>query len=171
MSNYLKEQYKKTDKLHYLRSAYLIDSVTQRCNKYQSVTFLVDESGSIGSANFQLARDFLTRYINSTMDDPKLTSIHFYDTTFNPHLDFGLTKDQLLNGITSKPYRGGGTNTGAAMNQTIAKIIAANFTKGVNKIMVVMTDGKAQDNVLAAANYARSQNITLIAVGIGAAIN
>lgn len=105
------------------------------------------------------------------MDDLKLTSIHFYDTTFNPHLDFNLSKDQLLTGITSKPYRGGGTNTGAAMNQTIAKIIAQNYSKGLNKIMVVMTDGKSQDNVLAAANYARSQNITLIAVGIGPAIN
>jgi len=42
MSDYLKQQYNKTNELYYIRSAYLIDSVTQRCNKYQSVSFLVD---------------------------------------------------------------------------------------------------------------------------------
>lgn len=59
MSTYLKEQYTTTNQLYFLRSAYLIDSVTQRCNKYQSVNFLVDESGSIKASNFQLALDFL----------------------------------------------------------------------------------------------------------------
>jgi len=93
MSSFLKKQYTQTNKLYFLRSAYLIDSVTQRCNKYQSVSFLVDESGSIGATNFQLAKDFLYRYVNTTYDDPKLTSIHFYDTTFDPYLGFNHTKD------------------------------------------------------------------------------
>lgn len=82
MSEYLKDQYRKTNQLYFLRSAYLIDSVTQRCNKHQSVNFLVDQSGSIGAPSFKLALDFLTNYINGTLDDPKLTSIHFYDSAF-----------------------------------------------------------------------------------------
>lgn len=82
MSDYLKDQFRKTNQLYFLRSAYLIDSVTQRCNKRQSVNFLVDESGSIGAPGFQLALDFLTKYINGTLDDPTLTSIHFYDSAF-----------------------------------------------------------------------------------------
>jgi len=82
MSDYLKDQYRKTNQLYFLRSAYLIDSVTQRCNKHQSVNFLVDQSGSIGASSFKLALDFLTKYINGTLDDPKLTSIHFYDSAF-----------------------------------------------------------------------------------------
>lgn len=50
-----------TDKVHTLElhEAYLIDSVTQECNKYQSINFLVDESGSIGLPGFQLALYFL----------------------------------------------------------------------------------------------------------------
>ena len=42
MANYLKDKFRETDKLYYLRSSYLIDSVSKRCNKYQSVNFLVD---------------------------------------------------------------------------------------------------------------------------------
>ena len=59
MANYLKDKFRETDKLYYLRSSYLIDSVSKRCNKYQSVNFLVDESGSIGATGFRLALDFL----------------------------------------------------------------------------------------------------------------
>ena len=72
-------------------------------------------------------------------------------------------------GIASKTLRGGGTSTGDAINKTIAKILAADFDKGVNKILVVMTDGKSYDNVLDASNYARSKGITMIAVAIGPA--
>ena len=82
MSDYLKAEFRATDELYYLRSAYLIDSVTRRCNKIQAVNFLVDQSGSIGDANFVLALDFLTKYVTETLDDPKLTSIHFYNTYF-----------------------------------------------------------------------------------------
>jgi len=62
-----------------LRSSYLIDAVTQKCNKYQSINFLIDESGSIGSANFALTLNFLADFLNVTNDDPKLMSVHFYD--------------------------------------------------------------------------------------------
>lgn len=92
MADYLKDKFRETNKLYYQRSAYLIDSVSKRCNKYQSVNFLIDESGSIGAPGFQLALDFLTEYITGTFDDPKLTSIHFYDSSFDPYLDYGKTK-------------------------------------------------------------------------------
>ncbi len=167
MSDYLKNQFDLTNQLYYLRSSYLIDSVTKKCNKVQSVNFLVDESGSIQAANFVFAKQFLYDYINTTNDDPTLDSIHFYDSTFEPWLGYGNTKAQLLAGITSKPYRGLGTYTGSAINQTIAKILAANFSAGVNKVLIVLTDGFSYDDVLDAANYARSKGITVISVGIG----
>jgi len=49
--------------------------------------------------------------------------------------------------------------------------LAANFDKGLNKVLIVITDGKSYDQVLAASNYARSKSITMISVGIGPAIN
>lgn len=94
-----------------------------------------------------MARQFLSQYVSGTNDDPSLMSIHFYDSSFDPHLDFGKTKAQLLTGIANKTYRSGGTQTGTAINATIAKILAANFDKGLNKILIVMTDGYSYDSV------------------------
>lgn len=66
--------------------------MSKKCDRYQSISFLIDESGSITAPNFQLALDFLSQYVNNTFDDPKLTSIHFYDSSFESYLDFGKTK-------------------------------------------------------------------------------
>lgn len=49
--------------------------------------------------------------------------------------------------------------------------MAANFKKGLPKIMVVMTDGASYDSVLEASHRARSLGIIPLAVGIGANVN
>lgn len=49
--------------------------------------------------------------------------------------------------------------------------MSANLDQGVNKILIVITDGQSYDQVLSSANYARSQKITLIAVGVGPGTN
>ena len=59
ISEELKGNYSQEDDLLDLHEAYLIDSVTQECNKTQSINFLVDESGSIGSDGFEMALHFL----------------------------------------------------------------------------------------------------------------
>lgn len=82
MSSELKDTYQNSKCLECLRSAYLIDSVTVRCNKYQSINFLVDQSGSIGASNFQYALKFLNTYVSRTNDDLSIMSIHFYDSTY-----------------------------------------------------------------------------------------
>jgi hypothetical protein len=122
MASYLKDKFRETDKLYYQRSAYLIDSVSKRCNKYQSVNFLVDESGSVQAGPFRMALDFLIEYINRTYDDPALMSVHFYDDAFDPYLYYGNNRTQLLNKVDTKFYRGGSTNTGLAITEMIAKI-------------------------------------------------
>lgn len=171
MSDYLKSKYRSTNQVYYLRSSYLIDSVTRRCNKYQSVNFLIDESGSIQSGNFALIKNFITQYLANTYDDANLTSIHFYDTNFEDYLGFGKTREQLIAGVNSKTFMAGGTYTGNAIRRAVNKILSANLDKGLKKILVVVTDGKSYDEVLTASNYARANSITLIAVGIGAVVN
>lgn len=126
----------------------MIDAVTQKCNKLQSVNFLVDESGSIGAAGFQLALDFLEMYANETNDDFSKMSLHFYDNNFDPYIDYGKDKAYFMTQIPIKPYRAFGTLTGKAINATVDKIIAANFQNGLPKILVVMTDGASYDSVL-----------------------
>lgn len=61
--------------------------------------------------------------------------------------------------------------TGRGINASIASIAAANYPNGVPKLLVILTDGVSYDNVFYAAEYARSQGITLFCVGIGSGIN
>lgn len=49
--------------------------------------------------------------------------------------------------------------------------MAGNFDSGLNKIMIIMTDGMSFDDVLLASNLARSKGITMIGVGIGSGVN
>ena len=154
-----------------MRSAYLIDSVTIRCNKYQSVNFLVDESGSIGASNFQYALKFLETYVNRTNDDLSIMSIHFFDSTYEPYIGYGHNRAQILSLIAAKPYRSKGTYTGVAINASVASIASGHYPNGVPKLLVILTDGGSVDNVYYASEYARSQGIVLFCVGIGSGIN
>lgn len=105
------------------------------------------------------------------MDDLSLMSINFYDTTFDPYINFGYTRSQILSMIAAKSYRSAGTKTGNGINQTVAKILTQNFPNGIPKLMVILTDGVSYDDVSYAAAYAKSKGITLFCVGIGANIN
>ena len=154
-----------------LHSSYLIDSVTTRCNKYQSISFLVDESGSIGASAFQYAKSFLYTYVNQTYDDLSIMSIHFFDGSFDPYIYYGNNRATILSMIQSKSYRAGMTQTGLAINASVQLITNARFPNGLPKILVILTDGGSQDVVLNAANYARANGIILFCVGIGANVN
>jgi uncharacterized protein with von Willebrand factor type A (vWA) domain len=122
--------------------------VTTRCNKYQSISFLIDESGSIGSGPFQYAKSFLYAYVNQTYDDLSLMSIHFFDSSFEPWVYYGNNRANILNMIQSKVYRGAGTATGNAINASVSLIKAANYPNGVPKILVILTDGGSYDSVI-----------------------
>ena len=100
-----------------------------------------------------------------------MMSIHFYDAAIDPYLDYNKTKTQLVTGVRSKTYRAGGTYTGKAIKSAVDKIQASNLGDGVNKILIVITDGQSYDQVVTSANYARDQKITVIAVGVGPGVN
>lgn len=78
-------------------------------------------------------------------------SIHFYSNTYQEYINYGHNRADIINLIQNKGYPGGGTLTGAAVNQTVARIMAANYPNGVPKILVIMTDGVSYDDVLYAA--------------------
>ena len=109
--------------------------------------------------------------MGQTNDDLSIMSIHFYSSSYKPYIYYGNNRADMLSLIQSKPYPGGGTYTGKAINASVASIAAGNYPNGVPKLRVILTDGVSYDDVLYASNYARSQGITLFCVGIGSGIN
>ncbi len=134
--------------------------------------FIVDESGSIGILNFQLVRTFLHRIVSGL--DISLSRVRIGIVTYNtkPIAQFYLNtfndKDDILQFVNILPYRSGGTCTGAALNFTLEEVFTdqRGSRSRVQRVAVVITDGKSEDDVSKAAISLRRAGVTIYAVGI-----
>uniref|UniRef100_A0A3Q0T242 VWFA domain-containing protein n=1 Tax=Amphilophus citrinellus TaxID=61819 RepID=A0A3Q0T242_AMPCI len=142
--------------------------------KVADIVFIVDESGSIGTRNFQLVRSFLHSIVSGLeigQNRVRVGIVMYNDRpTARIYLNTFNDGDELLNFIKILPYHGGGTNTGAALNFTRENI----FTKeagsrkdsGIQQVAVVITDGESQDRVIEAAAELRRAGVTIYSVGV-----
>uniref|UniRef100_A0A8P4KD98 Collagen type VI alpha 6 chain n=1 Tax=Dicentrarchus labrax TaxID=13489 RepID=A0A8P4KD98_DICLA len=142
--------------------------------KLADIVFIVDESGSIGTPNFQLVRTFLHSIVSGLEVSPskvRVGVVMYNDRpTAQVYLNSFNDKDELLKFIKILPYRGGGTNTGAALKfareSVFIKDKGSRKDKGVQQVAVVITDGKSQDEVSTAAADLRRAGVTVYAVGV-----
>ncbi len=136
------------------------------------IVFIVDESGSIGTTNFQLVRTFLHSIVSSLDVSPIRVRVGIVMYSDKPtawaYLNTFNVKAEILQFIKILPYQGGGTKTGAALNFTREKIFIEEkgSRNSVQQVAVVITDGESQDNVSEAAIALRRAGITVYAVGI-----
>uniref|UniRef100_A0A087XJL2 Collagen type VI alpha 6 chain n=1 Tax=Poecilia formosa TaxID=48698 RepID=A0A087XJL2_POEFO len=145
-----------------------------RAAKLADIVFIVDESGSITVQNFQLVRSFLYSIISGLEIDPNRVRVGI--VLYNEHptaqvyLNTFKQKTELLNFVKILPYRGGGTNTGAALNFTRENVFitekGSRKDKGVEQVAVVITDGESQDNLSQAAAELRRAGVTVYSVGV-----
>uniref|UniRef100_A0A8C2PZ66 Si:ch211-62a1.3 n=1 Tax=Cyprinus carpio TaxID=7962 RepID=A0A8C2PZ66_CYPCA len=138
------------------------------------IAFIVDQSSSIRSKNFNIVRNFLKNTIGGLdMGEGKIKiAVVLYsdfpraDVYFNTFDD----KTDILRYISSMPYGRGKTYTGAALKFAKEHV----FTKGrgsrrdhhVQQVAVVITDGKSTDKVAGAAAALRRSGVTVFALGI-----
>uniref|UniRef100_H3A0C7 VWFA domain-containing protein n=1 Tax=Latimeria chalumnae TaxID=7897 RepID=H3A0C7_LATCH len=137
------------------------------------IVFIVDESSSIGLSDFQKIRESLHRIVSALdtgvnnvrigvvlySDEP---TVEFYLNTFKSEAD-------KLQYIKTLPYRGGRTNTGAAINfareNLFTERAGSRRKQGVQQIAVVITDGESLDNVSLPASELRRSGVSIYAVG------
>lgn len=136
------------------------------------IVFIVDESGSIQTENFQLVRAFLHSIASGLQINESRVRVGIvtYNETAKAqvYLNTLKTKADLLNFINILPYSGGGTNTGAALNFTREQMFTEKrgSRRGLQKVVVVITDGKSQDSVSEAAVLLRRSGVSIYAIGI-----
>uniref|UniRef100_A0A3B4BBA0 VWFA domain-containing protein n=1 Tax=Periophthalmus magnuspinnatus TaxID=409849 RepID=A0A3B4BBA0_9GOBI len=131
---------------------YLVRFLDCRSARLADIVFIVDESGSIRTQNFQLVRTFLHSIVSGLEVSPNRVRVGV--VTYNDHpaaqvyLDSFNNKTELLNFLKILPYHGGGTNTGKALNYTRQNVFTAargsRQGKGVQQVAVIITDGKSQ---------------------------
>uniref|UniRef100_A0A671KYF2 VWFA domain-containing protein n=1 Tax=Sinocyclocheilus anshuiensis TaxID=1608454 RepID=A0A671KYF2_9TELE len=138
------------------------------------IAFIVDQSSSIRSKNFQLVRDFLENTIGGLdVGEGKIKiAVVLYsdfpraDVYFNTFDD----KTDILRYISSMPYGRGKTYTGAALKfakeHVFTKARGSRRDQHVQQVAVVITDGKSTDKVARAAAALRRSGVTIFALGI-----
>ena len=135
---------------------------------------MIDTSGSIGSSNFQLIREFTANITAELICNSPQSLVGVILFSSNAHIEFNLQTyknlSALLSAINNLPYNGGGTDTDEAL--TLLLSTAQNGVLGLrsdsSKVAIVITDGQSSSSSAAASLHA-SNIFDVFAVGVDGA--
>ncbi|KAI4872569.1 hypothetical protein NFI96_022284 [Prochilodus magdalenae] len=140
------------------------------------LVYIIDGSWSVGDEDFEKAKSWLVN-VTSGFDVSALYSqvavVQYSDT---PRLEIALGQHQsaqaLTDAIWAITYMGGNTQTGDAIQFAVDHVFASSQRGNTvkNRIAVVVTDGKSQDDVVDVSEMARVEGIIVFAVGVGSEI-
>ncbi|XP_030623487.1 collagen alpha-1(XXI) chain [Chanos chanos] len=140
------------------------------------LVYIVDGSWSVGYDDFDTAKRWLVN-ITSGFDISSLyTQVAVVQYSDTPRLEIPLGDHQsvqeLISAIEAISYLGGNTQTGRAIRFAVDHVFPSSQRASAvkNRIAVVVTDGKSQDDVVDASMEARAQGIIVFAVGVGSEI-
>ncbi|XP_067277978.1 collagen alpha-6(VI) chain [Pseudorasbora parva] len=150
--------------------------VTEECkvDVVADIAFIVDQSSSIRTKNFQLVRDFLESTIGGLdVGEGKIKVAVILYSDFpraDVYFDTFNEKTAILRYINSMVYGRGKTNTGAALkfakDHVFTKARGSRKDEHVQQVAVVITDGKSTDDAASAAADLRRSGVTVFALGI-----
>ncbi|XP_056376649.1 collagen alpha-6(VI) chain-like [Hyla sarda] len=142
------------------------------CDKVKNdIMFLVDSSGSIGISNFNKMKEFMKNLVSKTEVGPN--NIQFGIVRYSDEsmevlpLNKNGTKAVIWEAIDKMGYLGKGTYTGKALDY-VSQYFTENkgYRPGVKKHLILITDGKAQDDVKLQSESLRNSGVNIISVGI-----
>nr|XP_020464152.1 collagen alpha-1(XIV) chain isoform X3 [Monopterus albus] len=136
------------------------------------LVFLVDGSWSIGDDNFMK----ITRFLYSTMGSldligPDGTQVAVVQFSDDARTEFQLSsygdKEALLDAIQRIRYKGGNTKTGRAIKHVRDSIFTseAGARRGIPRVLVVLTDGRSQDDVNQVSKEMQMDGHVIFAIG------
>lgn len=140
------------------------------------LVYVVDGSWSVGIPDFETAKQWLINITSRFDISPLYTQVGVVQYSDTPRLEIPLgqhhSRAELIQAIKSITYLGGNTQTGRAIKFAVDHVFASSqrASQVKNRIAVVVTDGKSQDDVVDASMEARAQDITVFTVGVGSEI-
>ena len=138
----------------------------------------MDRSGSVGSGNYQLMKQFVHDIVDEFNIGPDNTQVGVISYASSALVEFYLNayhdKSALLTAINNLVFTGGWTDTGGAIDLLRTQgFTAANGgrpqSEAVPRVAVVITDGvsNSYSATVNAATLAHNEGIIMFAVGIG----
>ncbi|XP_077043417.1 collagen alpha-1(XX) chain [Agelaius phoeniceus] len=136
------------------------------------IVLLVDGSWSIGRNNFKLIKEFLSNLISpfSIAEDKIRVGLSQYSS--DPRTEWDLsahsTREQLLEAVRNLRYKGGNTFTGLALTHVLEQNLKpdAGARLEAEKLVILLTDGKSQDDANLAAQTLKNLGIEIFAIGV-----
>uniref|UniRef100_A0A8D2LYC8 Collagen alpha-1(XII) chain n=1 Tax=Varanus komodoensis TaxID=61221 RepID=A0A8D2LYC8_VARKO len=137
------------------------------------IVFLTDASWSIGDDNFNKVVKFVFNTVGAfDLINPAGIQVSFVQYSDDPKSEFHLNtydeKAQALGALQNVQYRGGNTRTGKALTFIKDKVLTweSGMRKGVPKVLVVVTDGRSQDEVMKAAAVIQHSGFSVFVIGV-----
>ncbi|TSM04846.1 Collagen alpha-1(XIV) chain [Bagarius yarrelli] len=136
------------------------------------LVLLVDGSWSIGRTNFKKVREFLEGLVTPFPIGPNGVQIALSQYSGDPRTEWQLnnftSKEQLLDAVRNFRYKGGNTFTGQALIHVLEENLKEEFgaRSDTPQFLMLLTDGKSQDDAVAAANRLKNVGVEIIAVGV-----
>lgn len=153
---------------------------TSKCWELKAdIVFVMDSSGSIGSQNFYLQKNFLVKFAEVFKIGPNDVQVSVVSFSSQVVPEFNLNayhdKDKLVTAIKNIRYIGSSTNTDSA----IRYVIDNSFQPGngarpdVHKLMILLTDGQSNNrqSTILQAQRLHQTDIKAIAIGVGTGFN
>ncbi|XP_054168963.1 integrin alpha-E-like [Oppia nitens] len=137
------------------------------CSPHISLCYVLDGSGSIGSSDFQLAKQFLYNVTDKISSENGQFCLVLFSSDAQTIYDFTVTdKTKRLNKIKDLIQPDMSTNTRAGIQKTV-DIMETSINQVPYKTMFVLTDGYSDDGVQPAVSNAQKAHIKSWVWGIG----
>ncbi|XP_054652752.1 collagen alpha-1(XII) chain isoform X3 [Dunckerocampus dactyliophorus] len=137
------------------------------------LVFLIDGSWSIGDESFHKVIQFV-KSMTGAFDviSPNGMQVAFVQYSDDAKTEFKLNtyhdKGVVISALQNVRYRGGNTKTGIALKHVYEKVFTSDsgMRRNVPKVLVVVTDGRSQDDVKKSALQLQQSGYSVFVVGV-----
>ncbi|XP_061699936.1 collagen alpha-1(XII) chain isoform X2 [Syngnathoides biaculeatus] len=137
------------------------------------LVFLIDGSWSIGDESFNKVIQFVISMTGAfDVISPKGMQVAFVQYSDDAKTEFKLNtyhdKGVVVSALQNVRYRGGNTKTGIALKHVYDKVFTSDsgMRRNVPKVLVVVTDGRSQDEVKKSAIQLQHAGYSVFVVGV-----
>ncbi|KFV72898.1 Collagen alpha-1(XX) chain, partial [Struthio camelus australis] len=136
------------------------------------IVLLVDGSWSIGRNNFKLIKDFLSTLISPFNIAQDKIRVGLSQYSSDPRTEWDLnsytTRDEVLEAVRNLRYKGGNTFTGLALTHVLEQNLKpeSGARLEAEKLVILLTDGKSQDDANLIAQTLKNMGIEIFAIGV-----
>ncbi|KAK2903728.1 hypothetical protein Q8A67_008441 [Cirrhinus molitorella] len=129
--------------------------------------FVINGSKHLGITSFDLLKQFVSRMVSALPAGTRVGLLQ-YSTKVRSEFTLGQysSASEIQQAIAAVRYMGRGSKIGSALHYLIQNSFR-NSSRTVQRVAIVFTDGRSQDNVHKWASKVKADGIILYAVGVG----